>query len=85
MASPEDGDDFECEESPRQVTVLEDFLEDNLDQHPDDREIGSPSWDGNADLDEEISKKRPKWWKYVIGDVRDDEMIEGRSSRGKSK
>jgi hypothetical protein len=29
--------------------------------------------------------KRPKWWHNTIGDVRIGEMIEGRSSRGKSK
>jgi hypothetical protein len=47
-------------------------------------EARSPSHGSNIDLAAKDSK-RPKWWHNTIGDVRIGEMIEGRSSRGKSK
>lgn len=31
------------------------------------------------------STPRPKWWAKTIGDLRDDELLEGRTSRHKSK
>eukprot|EP00253_Pinus_taeda_P019099 PITA_19099 len=31
------------------------------------------------------STSRPKWWAKTIGDLRDDELLEGRTSRHKSK
>lgn len=31
------------------------------------------------------STRRPKWWEKTIGAVRDEELVEGRSFRGKSK
>eukprot|EP00253_Pinus_taeda_P006371 PITA_06371 len=31
------------------------------------------------------STSRPKWWAKTIGDLRDDEILEGRTSRNKSK
>eukprot|EP00253_Pinus_taeda_P007197 PITA_07197 len=31
------------------------------------------------------STSRPKWWAKIIGDLRDDELLEGRTSRHKSK
>lgn len=55
------------------------------DQHPDNTEIGSPSHDNHTELDERVSTKRPKWWEKLIGDVRDEEIVEGQSSRDKSK
>lgn len=84
-ASREGGEDFEHEESLRQVMVPEDFLNDNLDQHLDDLKTRSPIYHDNIGVVEETSKKIPKWWESTIWDVQDDEMIEGQSSRGKSK
>lgn len=58
---------------------------DNPNQHLDDTDIGGPSHGEHTDLDEEDSKRRPKGWHNTIGDVQIGEMIEGLSSRGKSK
>lgn len=50
-ASPKRGEDSE-HESPKQITIPEftDFLNDNLDQHPNDTKIGSPSHHDNTNL-----------------------------------
>jgi hypothetical protein len=66
-----DDEDSEQDESPRLVRSVH-------------SEAGSPSHGGNTDFTARDSK-RPKWWHNTIGDVRIEEMIERRSSRGKSK
>jgi hypothetical protein len=78
IAPPEGGKDSEHDdeeskqdESPRSVRSVH-------------SEAGSPSHGGNTDLVARDSK-RPKWWHNTIGDVQIGEMIEGRSSQGKSK
>lgn len=48
--------------------------------------LGNPSHgDAHSDLEDDSSPSRPKWWAMLVGDVHDDELVEGRSSRGKSK
>jgi transposase InsO family protein len=69
--SEHDDEESEQDESPRSVRSVH-------------SEVGSPSHGGNTDFAARDSK-RPKWWHNTIGDVRIGEMIEGRSSQGKSK
>jgi hypothetical protein len=64
-------EESEQDESPRTVRSIH-------------SEAGSPSHGGNTDFTARDSK-RPKWWHNTIGDVRIGEIIEGRSSQGKSK
>jgi len=51
-----------------------------------DADIPNQHLDGTDTAeDDKNPKKRPKWWHNTIGDEHISEMIEGRSSRGKSK
>jgi hypothetical protein len=69
---PKGGEDYEHEESSRPVISYAD----SLNQHSDDTYTSENN---------ENPKKRSKQWHNTIGDVQRGEMIEGRSSRGKSK
>ena len=51
----------------------------------DDTGTGTSRLDHGDNFDREDPKKIPKWWHDTIGDVQIGEMIEGQSSRNKSK
>lgn len=64
--------------------VPDDLLQENLEEHPNDIVPNGPRHDAHVDLDRQGSTMKPKWWEKLIGNVRDDELLEGQSSRGKS-
>lgn len=71
--------------SPKQTIVQPIFSQENLEQHLDDFVIDII---GDVDLlvlDVGTSTLRPNRWAKTIDDLHDDELIEGRSSRHKSK
>lgn len=63
--------------SPRFVDVAPDFDLDSSDEEPDHR--------ASPDANVGPSPLRPKWWAKTLADLRDDELIDGRTARKKSK
>lgn len=85
--APLDGRDLVDSEvvgSPRHDIAPLDFPQDLLDPHPEELALDIPGTLHPA-ADVGTSTLRPKWWAKTIGDLHDDELIEGRSVRGKSQ
>lgn len=71
--------------SPRHDIAPSDFPQDLLDPHPEDLAPDIPGNLLHPAANVGTSTLRPKWWAKTISDLHDDELIEGRSDRAKSK
>lgn len=87
LAPPKGRDSIgsKLEVTPWHVLVPPEFPQENMDQRPNDFSPSNPSHVATPNLQVDGSTLRHKWWEKLIGDVRDDELVEGTSSKGKSK